>query len=278
MNHIAIPISGDPCFFGTRVAAYGKAIQLRRHILSIQNSVGHGYNIELDRDVLPNYAAYTQGEAAISFFNSVSKFQQEAVCDWNRTRDDVTFSYNMRFVGVRKDSLDGAATVILDMLLNFGVLVYNQDETWALSRTARFCRLYCFGDRKTIKNGTAFVNKRINCSLSFEQSSLQAENFLNAFSRVMFLPGDWHTGMNMLQSIYKLFWVDPLKPFRDLLKWKRISMDVRKCYFQASCFVQYWNDVILSYLIWLYLHRYHDRYDAMMSDEQTVNVLKTDLK
>ena len=55
-------------------------------------------------------------------------------------------------------------------------------------------------------------------------------------------------------------------------------MDVRKCYFQASCFVQYWNDVISSYLIWLYLHHYHDRYDAMMSDEQTANDLKMDLK
>ncbi len=95
--------------------------------------MGHGYNIELDQDVLPNYESYTQGEAAISFFNSVSKFWREAVCDWNRTRDDVTLSYNMGFISVHEGSSDGAATVILDMLLKFGVLVYNQDKTWALS-------------------------------------------------------------------------------------------------------------------------------------------------
>jgi hypothetical protein len=89
----------------------------------------------------------------------------------------VTLSYNMRFDGVHEDSSDGAATVILDMFLKFGVLVYNQDETWALSRTARIRRLYCFGDRKTIENGTAFVNKLSNRSLSFELSSLQAEIF-----------------------------------------------------------------------------------------------------
>ena len=107
LKHVAIPISVDPCFLGTRVAAYGKAIQLQQHILSIQNSMGHCYNIELDRDVLPSYESYTRGEAAISFFNSVSKFWREAVCDWNRTRDDVTLSYNMGFVGVREGSSDG---------------------------------------------------------------------------------------------------------------------------------------------------------------------------
>ncbi len=39
-----------------------------------------------------------------------------AVGDWNKTRDDVTLSYNMGFVGVREDSSDSAAAVILDML------------------------------------------------------------------------------------------------------------------------------------------------------------------
>ena len=49
--------------------------------------------------------------------------------DWNKTQDEVTLSYNMGFVGVHEDSSDGAATVILDMLLKFGVLVYDQNDT-----------------------------------------------------------------------------------------------------------------------------------------------------
>jgi hypothetical protein len=128
-----------------------------------------------------------------------------AVNDWNKIRDDVTLSYNMGFVGVRENSSDGAAAVILDMLLKFGVLVYDQNKTWALHCCGKFCRLYCFGDRKTIENSTAFVNKLGTCRLSFEQSSWQAEIFLDAFKLVMFLPGDWHTGLNMLMSIYKFF-------------------------------------------------------------------------
>ena len=89
----------------------------------------------------------------------------------------------------------------------------------------------------------------------------------------MFLPGDWHTGMNMLQSNYKIFWADILKPFRDILKWKRISNDVRECYFQASRLVQYSNNVVSSFLIRLYISRYHEKYDDRMNEDETANVL-----
>jgi hypothetical protein len=133
--------------------------------------------------------------------------------------------------------------------------------------------MYCFGNRKTIENSSAFVNKLSNWSLSFEESSLQAEIFFDAFDRVMFLLGDWHMGLNMLQSIYKLFWSDLLKPFRDLLRWQRISKDVRGCYFQASWLVQYSNDVISMYLICLYIWWYYKNYDEGTSDEQAPNVL-----
>ena len=98
--------------------------------------------------------------------------------------------------------------------------------------------------------------------------------FLNAFKKIMFLPGDWHTGMNMLQSIYKLFREDLLKPNRDLLKWKKISKDICQCYFQALRLVQYSNDVVSSYLIRLYLHCYLSRYDTMITnDGQMSNVI-----
>ena len=121
--------------------------------------------------------------------------------DWNIFAGDVTLLYSMGFVGVCEDSSDGAAAIILDMFLKFGVLVYNQDKMWSIHRFAKVHWLYCFGDRERIEYSSAFVNKLSNCSLLFEKSSLQAETFLDAFARVMFLPGDCHTGINMLQTI-----------------------------------------------------------------------------
>ena len=131
---------------------------------------------------MPKYERYTREASESAFFKSVLEFQIDAVRDWNQSRDYVTLSYNMGFVGVREDSADGAPAVILDMLLKFGIIIYDQNGTWKLHRYANLRRLYCFGDCKTIENSTAFVNKLSNRSLSFEESCMQAQIFLNAFN------------------------------------------------------------------------------------------------
>ncbi len=64
----------------------------------------------------------------------------------------------------------------------------------------------------------------------------------------MFIPGDWHTGMNYLQSIYKVFWDVLLKPMRDMLGWSRITKDVRGVYYQASRLVVYCHKQLTRYL------------------------------
>ena len=74
--------------------------------------------------------------------------------DWNPKCDKVTLSFNMGFGGVTEDSSNRAAVVILDMLLKFGILVYQDGETWALHKFAKTRRLYCFGDRKTLDNSS----------------------------------------------------------------------------------------------------------------------------
>jgi hypothetical protein len=44
------------------------------------------------------------------------------VLDWNANADDVTMSFNMGFDGIRENSAAGAGSVVLDMLLKFGLL------------------------------------------------------------------------------------------------------------------------------------------------------------
>jgi hypothetical protein len=115
------------------------------------------------------FGKYTRTNAARSFFKSVADFQAQAVTDWNEFQDNFTLLYNMGFVGVCEDSSDGTAPVILDMLLKFGVPVYNQDEMWLLHCClAKLCHFYCFGDQKTIENSSAFVKKLSNRNLSFK--------------------------------------------------------------------------------------------------------------
>jgi hypothetical protein len=191
-NHDSISMLSQPCFFGTRVAVYKKVMHLHRHLLLIQASFSHDYNNthQHDRTNKLAFGEYTRTNAAQQFFKLVIGFQRNSVADWNPFRDDITLLYNMEFVGVREDSSDGAASVTLDMLLKFGVLVYNQDETWSLHYFAKLRWLYCFGNRKTIENSSAFVIKLSIHNLTFKESSLQADIFLNAFNKVVFLPVD----------------------------------------------------------------------------------------
>ncbi len=74
--------------------------------------------------------------------------------------------------------------------------------------------------------------------------------------------------MNMLQSIYKLFWTNLLKQLQDIFGWKRISKDVRGCYFQASRLAKYVNHVVSTYFFRSYMHCHYEIYaDGSIDDK-----------
>jgi hypothetical protein len=179
----------------------------------------------------------------------------------------------MGFVGIREDSAAGAGSVVLDMLLKFGLLKYKDGNTWELAKDINSRRLYSFGDRKSNENCTAFVSTLSHRPLTFEESSMQSEIFLDSFKNVMFLPGDWHTGMNMLQSIYKVFWTDIVSPMKSFLGWKRISKDVRGCYFQAARLVRYIHNVLSTYLLRCFVSSTYDEITERMTDNANADVL-----
>jgi len=72
-------------------------------------------------------------------------------------------------------------SVVLDMLLKFGLLQYKEDELWELADDVGTRRLYSFGDRKSNENCTAFLSTLTHRPLTFEESSMQAEIFLESF-------------------------------------------------------------------------------------------------
>jgi hypothetical protein len=72
LNHEQIPISDQPCFTGSCVAAYHTAIWVQRHILSIWDSMQHGYNISVNTNELPKYKAYMRNPPASDFIKVVN--------------------------------------------------------------------------------------------------------------------------------------------------------------------------------------------------------------
>ncbi len=89
--------------------------------------------IGVNADHIWKFNEYCNTEDSLQFFNAAYKIQRKAVLDWNANADNVTLSFNMGFVGIREDSAAGAGSVVLDMLLKFGLLKYNNDNTWDIT-------------------------------------------------------------------------------------------------------------------------------------------------
>ena len=85
VNHRQISTPDTPCFSGARVAAYHKAIRIRRNLLAIRNSLSHGYIVNIVGNVLPKYERYTREASESAFFKSILEFQLDAVRDWNQS-------------------------------------------------------------------------------------------------------------------------------------------------------------------------------------------------
>lgn len=86
-----------------------------------------------------------------------------------------------------------------------------------------------------------FVRDMQNRHISYSTSNIQSDIFLKALSVVIQMPGDWHTGLNMGQSIFNYCYVGFLDQFQELLDWKRISKDVSKDYFQSRGLITFFT-------------------------------------
>ena len=102
---------------------------------------------------------------------------------------------------------------------------------------------------------------------------MQAEIFIELLRNVIFLPGDWHTGMNMLQSVYKVFWTDILSPMKLFLGRKWIAKDICGCYFQAARLVRYIHNSMSTYLLRCFVSATFDDITNMMESHKNANVL-----
>jgi hypothetical protein len=276
MNHANLYVPDCPCFTGDRVRGYEYIMSVQKYVCDMSRaffrqykSIGDGVN----SNHVVKFNEYCLSEKSKAFFSSVYKFQRQPVLDWNSTANCVTLSFNMGFVGIREDLASGAGSVVLDMLLKFRVLKYIDNGTWQLDANAKTRHLYSYGDQKSNKNCSAFLYNLNNRPLTFEESSVQAEIFLESFNNIMFLPGDWHTGMNMLQTIYKVFWVDILNPMKIMLGWKCISRDIHGCYFQAARLVRNIHKAMSTYLLRCYVSHMYDHIAESSPNREEADVL-----
>jgi hypothetical protein len=154
VDHDQIGVSTHPCFLGNRVGSYENIINLRKYICDMSRALTCLFEckeIEVNADHIWKFNEYCSTEDSLQFFNAAYKIQRKAVLDWNANADDVTMLFNMGFVGIQEDSAAGAGSVVLDMLLKFGLLKYNDNNTWDIAADINKSRLHSFGERKRMR-------------------------------------------------------------------------------------------------------------------------------
>ena len=105
--------------------------------------------------------------------------------------------------------------------------------------------IYLVGDGKTVENMVKFVRDMQDRRITYSNASIQAEIFLKALSVVMTFPGDWHSGLNMAQTVFNYCYTGFLDEFQSLLQWKRINKEVSSCYFQATRLITFVHDELI---------------------------------
>ena len=124
-----------------------------------------------------------------------------AVKKWNKDIDEVTKSLFMGLIGIDESESKNCGAILLDFLLKIGLIVLQNDGSWALAQDWKDFRPMIFGDAKTTEKMSKFIRDMQGHQLSLSDLSTQADVFVTAMKQVMTAPGGWHAGMNMLQSI-----------------------------------------------------------------------------
>eukprot|EP00956_Cyclotella_meneghiniana_P042471 scaffold248481_cov53-Cyclotella_meneghiniana.AAC.4 len=282
LHHSSIAQSYEPDFTGQRVRSYRNYCKLAKDITFLVNVFCRSEecfkNVPtfIDSDVIHELRHLCGKTNVKSLQDKCYSFKWDSVTAWNPHVSKVTKSLMLGIVGIDEGSAEGAMTCVLDLLLKYGVLQEEEDGSWSKVETDPPRKMMCFGDRTTNENMAAFIVSLQDRPMSLQDASYQADVFLDAVANTQFFPGDWHTGLNMLQSIFKVFWKPYIEEMASVrkLKWSRVSQDVRGCFFQASAITKLLNVGNQNYLIMAFVTSHRDDIrDISTANDDEVNVI-----
>lgn len=130
-------------------------------------------------------------------------------------------------IGIDEASSTECGGIALDLLRRNGVLVYDtMRRLWVLAETWEDKVVVLFGDVKTVDNINLIEDMIKKSPRSIGSHEDQLAIFEKALSRIVLVPGDWHTGLAKLISINKIFFDGFLEVFHKILGWKNVGKDL----------------------------------------------------
>ena len=260
LGHTNMAKVDKPCVTGARVDALMKAVNIcywiehsyRVFITKIVSSPESGFNDAKLGKVIECF----RSRRGRDLVKCAKNFQVESVKFYKSAWGEPTPQNYLGIAAVREDAARGVGILAIDLLLRCGVFESPSPGEYTLGKDWKDKKPIFVGDRKTAENITAWIRRAENRGLSFSQTSAMTEVFLDGLSRMMVIPGDWHAGMAMLQSIFTLFWDGIIEPFVHLLGWSRITISVKDNYFNCKRIVEYVSDEIIRILKYEFMSEY----------------------
>jgi len=103
------------------------------------------------------------------------------------------------------------------------------------------------------------------------------DKFEEASNTIMPVPGDWYTGLNTAQSIFKCFWKPLLSPIMDMLGWKRINEKERVLLYQASRLIKLINRELHRYMMHRFASEHGQQFSEMFNKAESTDEVHHDL-
>ena len=268
-----------PDLTGMRCRAYNHLSKMATYLFDIEfffhvpESHFDNCPARIKRKPLKEMCALVRRPTVQRLLQNARNFRRIEVDGWNDKAKHVTRSLLLGVSGVDEKDAEGATAVLMELATLHGMITIDGNNK--ISKTTLFDQksMIMNGDRKTHECTESFQSLAAERSMCLEEKSRMAEITLDVFERTLFAPGDWHTGMNMLQGLYHIYWHMILKHMKKWLKIARLSRDVRNCYFEASRLILFCSREFARYLWHNFISENYHKYRGDLRQREDVVVV-----
>jgi hypothetical protein len=161
-----------------------------------------------------------------------ARFHEKAAVLINPGVGEVTKVQVLPMSRNRETTIEGAAQVLAEMLVDAGVLVDPEDGGSMLPPGGSEKVLHLYGDQLSVERLHQVLEKAVEKSVGSgaNASGRAARSLLSAMRSVRVLPGDLHVNMQMLDALYRAFYGGLLQPAQATVRWNRLGRDPTKTY------------------------------------------------
>jgi hypothetical protein len=203
--------SMSPDVTGRRVAYYMHALLHAEALTVIHRIVSSCEQWENMPPILENNERRSIQEATRlcrpNLLAAGAHFQEAVVEQWNPFRSQLSDLFICPLS--LKDDLKqrDVGMIVLDMAVANGLLVGPDEGPWELTPKWKKITIYVVGDFVSVRNLRAFIEKMsVKKVSSFNERQKQIDMFTKVLSRFVEIAGDWHVGLNILVTLFSLFY------------------------------------------------------------------------